>query len=100
MRLFGALESLDPAVWRVVARSQVVLVMAYVIAHVCRGSAAPAVIIDHQIAGESHQPIGQAPGMRVVLVEGTVNAHENLLRQILGRFVTSGEPVGEVEDAP
>src|SRR5262249_38720577 len=69
MHLVGALESLDPAIGRVVARFEVVLMIAYIVPHVGRGSAAPAVIIDYQIAGEPHQPIGQVAGLRVVLVE-------------------------------
>src|SRR5215813_8284291 len=99
MHLFGPLEPLDSAIRRVVTGFEVVFVITYVVTYVGRGSASPAVIVNHQISGEPHQPVGQITGLRVILVQGAVDAHEYFLRQILDRFVTSGEPVCEVEDA-
>src|SRR5262249_57319551 len=45
MHLFGALEALDTAIRRLVARFEAVLVVAYVVAGVGRGSGAAAAIL-------------------------------------------------------
>jgi len=59
-----------------------------------------AVIVNYQIAGESHQPIRKVALFCIVLVERTVDAYENLLREIFGSVGARGETVCEIEDPP
>jgi len=59
-----------------------------------------AVIINYQITGESHQPIGEVALFCIVLVERPIDAYENLLREIFGGVGARGETVCKIKDTP
>jgi hypothetical protein len=58
-----------------------------------------AVIVNYQIAGETHQPIREIALFRIVLVQCPIDAYENFLGQILGGIRARRKPVREIEDA-
>src|SRR3954452_14080343 len=58
------------------------------------------VMIDDQVPREPHQPVLQVTLSRIVLFQRSINANENVLRQILGGIRARWKAVGEIVYAP
>jgi hypothetical protein len=64
---------------------QVVRVVIHRVRHrVLRVSLAMAIIVDYQIAGETHKPVREIALFWIILIQRAVDAYENILRQVLG----------------
>src|SRR5688500_5400175 len=57
------------------------------------------VVVDDQIARQSHQPVLQVPLFGVVLIQRAINSDKNFLGQIFGGVCSGGKSVGEVVNA-
>jgi signal transduction histidine kinase len=81
-------------------RSEMVLMIVDRVGHrVLRIPLSMAIVVDDQIPRQPHQPIREITLFGVVLIEGPVDADENLLREILGRVGIRSKSVSEIEDA-
>ena len=82
-------------------RPKVVLMIIDGVCHrILRITLAVPVIVNYQIAGQPHQPVRKVALLRIVLIERSVNADENFLRQVLGRLNVRRKAVREIEDPP
>ena len=57
-----------------------------------------AIIVDDEISREPHQPVLQITLFRIVLIQGTVNANKDFLRQVFRRIGARSEAISEVID--
>src|SRR5205085_9097784 len=79
------------------SRAQVVSVIFKIISmRVVRRALASSVVINYQITRKTHQPVLQVALFRVVLLQRTIDAYENFLRQILRRVCARGKAIGQI----
>ncbi len=100
MHLTRPFTPLNSTVWRINSTSQVKLMLLQIVTNVgwCAGSAS--VVIDDQVSSQSHEPVGEITGLRIVLIKRAVDPNKDLLSKILGLFVTSTETIGKIVDTP
>jgi hypothetical protein len=66
---------------------------------VLRCALAFAIVVNHQIAGQPHQPVLQVTLFWIVLRKGSIDSDKNFLGQVFSRVRAGSEAIGKIVNA-